>query len=115
MQLDRVSIIRLQNSVYACVEQLVFCEGKAILELRSKEVQAVAKTCIGMTAEPLHKNVDSRRDGNLSGLRSCDAVSLGEWFSKCRRYVVPSSSRITAADFRTKVMFLIYTPGDSVK
>jgi hypothetical protein len=76
------------------------------LELRSKEVQAVAKTCIGVTAEPSHKNIDSRHDGNLSGLQSCDAVSLGEWFPKCRRNV--------AADLRTKHMFLIYTPGDSV-
>jgi hypothetical protein len=84
------------------------------LELRSKEVQAVAKTCIGVTAEPSHKNVDSRHDGNLSGLQSCGVVSLGEWFPKCRRNVVPSSSRITAAEFRTKLMFLIYTPGDSV-
>jgi len=34
--------------------------------------------------------------------------------STFRRNVVPSSSRITAADLRTKLMFLICTPGDSV-
>jgi hypothetical protein len=50
------------------------CEGKAVLELRSKEVQAVAETSIGVTAEPSHKNVDSKHDGNLSGLQSCDCV-----------------------------------------
>lgn len=84
------------------------------MELRSKEVQAVAKICIGVTAEPSHKNVDSMHDGNLSGLQSCNALSLGEWFPKCRRTVAPSCSRITAADLRTKLMFLIYTPGGSV-
>jgi len=76
-------------------------------------VQAVAKICIGVTAEPSHKNVDSRHNGNLSGFQSCDAVLLREWFPKCRRNAVPSS-RITAAEFRTKLMFLICTPGDSV-
>lgn len=84
------------------------------MELRSKKMQAVAKTCIGVTSETSHKNVDSRHDGNLSGLQSCDAVSLGEWFPKWQGNVVPSSSRITDAYFRTKIMFLIYTPGDSV-
>lgn len=77
-------------------------------------MQAVAKICIGVTAESSHKNADSRYDGDLSGLESCDTVSFGEWFPKCRRNLMPSSSRITAADFRTKLMFLIYTPGDSV-
>jgi hypothetical protein len=41
-------------------------------------------------------------------------VSLGEWFPKCRMNVVPSSSRITDADLRTKLMFLMYTSGDSL-
>jgi hypothetical protein len=67
-----------------------------------------------VTSEPSHKNVDCRYDGNLSGLQSCDAVSLGKWFPKCRRNVVPSSLRITGADVRTKLMFLVHTPSDSV-
>lgn len=71
-------------------------------------MQAVAKICIEVRAEPSHKNVDSRHDGNLSGFQSFDAVLLREWFPKCRRNVDYSCRSQNQAYVFNR------TPGDSV-
>lgn len=99
-----IAIVRLYSSVYVCGAVSLVVKGRQFWNYSRSKGRQLQKTYSGVKAEASHKNVDSRHDWDLSGVESCDAVSLGESFPTFRRNAVPSSSRITASRLRTRCL-----------